>query len=497
MNLFIRLLLLVGSVLIFLIGILFQEPKILLISVIIIFLHNIVYSLKDFNRYILFFCFNITFFVFLISRMVVTEFFGYKVDSSGIFGLNFNDESIVIIINICLYLSLIGIFIGYVIFKRLNFSLLEKKKETNLVFINSLRIFSLTYFFITAGIRLVYYMQVRHIVTDYGYYETFLSVKTSMPSILIMISGTIDVAFFSYLATMPSKKKSIFPITIYLGLGFLAALTGRRSDFMLSVLIILVYFCIRSIPNVRKEITEKKKEIQEKKWLGKFEIILGIIIGPLLIVFMTVIGYLRTGENKETSFLESIQEFFFSQGVSANIIGYTEIYSDLIPNKLYTVGPIIEFVDNNIIRPLTGRPELLGQSVERALDGFSYSHTISYFIMPDLYLRGRGYGSSFVAELFHDFSFVGVFVGSIVYGGVIFVLYYMLMNSNYFIFLCAILMTKSLFFTPRDQYLSFIADAFPPTNLAAIGFILIGAKLLQSVLENRIFVQSNRNEIMN
>ena len=33
------------------------------------------------------------------------------------------------------------------------------------------------------------------------------------------------------------------------------------------------------------------------------------------------------------------------------------------------------------------------------MEGYQYTHTISYIIMPDLYLKGVGYGSSYVVEV--------------------------------------------------------------------------------------------------
>lgn len=485
MKLLIRFPLLIGSLLFFIIGIISRHPYVLLTSVICIFSHNIVFALEDFYEKIIFFCFNVTFFIFLVSRMVVTGIFGYKETVSGLLGLNFNDPLIVNYVIICLYLSLIAIFIGYKIINKVNLDFLNKIASPSNSFINSLRISSLIYFYFCLIVRFIYAFQLRQVVMIGGYYETFLSYNSSLPRFLVKASETYEVAFFVYIATMPSKRKSLLPVFLFLLEGYLFALTGRRSDFVLNILIILIYFCIRSLPKETEKL-KVKSEI-EVKWLGKFEWCLGLISIPLLIVFMTVVGNWRAGINESLDFIDSILEFFYSQGVSANVIGYTIKYEDKIPDKIYTFGPFLEFIHNKIIRPLRGMPQLVGQTPDRALNGFLFSHAISFLIMPNLYLAGRGYGSSFVAELFHDFSYIGVFIGSIVYGAIIYIFHYIICNSNYIIIIFTMLMTKSILFAPRAGFLYIIVDAFTPRNIIAVILIIIMAKLLNSRLKQKTF----------
>ena len=47
------------------------------------------------------------------------------------------------------------------------------------------------------------------------------------------------------------------------------------------------------------------------------------------------------------------------------------------------------------------------------------AHIISYLVLPYNYLLGRGLGSSYIAELYHDFGYIGIFLGNIIYGCVI------------------------------------------------------------------------------
>ncbi|WP_363549531.1 O-antigen polysaccharide polymerase Wzy family protein [Caldifermentibacillus hisashii] len=483
MNIVIRLLLSTGSILFFLIGILFQEPKILLVATLLIFAHNIVYSLKKFYERIVFFCFNVTFFIFLIGRMVVTEFFGYKIDYAGLFGLAFEEKEIIMVVISCLYLSLLAIFIGYTLIQRMNLSFLKPKKELSSSYLKSVRLFSLLFFYFCLVFRLIYDYQMRQAAMSEGYFESFSTFRSTLPFIFESFSNMYDVAFFGYLATNPTKRKSFFPILLYIGEGLFSALAGRRSILMLNILIVFIYYCIRSIP---------REEKQEKKWFGKFEWTMGVVVFPFIMEFLTLIGNLRvnfSGKTQKLSFVDSILEFFYSQGVSANLIGYTKIYENQIPKgRLFTFGPIMEFIDNKIIRPLKGLPEYFGQTAERAINGHLFSQTLTYIIMPLAYLKGYGYGSSFVAELYNDFSFTGVFIGSIVYGALLYIFFYMLRNSHYILIIFTLMMTRAVLFAPRGAYLSFIVSSFSMPKIVGVIIIVVGSYLFYSLSGQRKFV---------
>lgn len=486
----VRNLLLVSSLLFFLIGLALENPKTALIAILMVFVNNIMYSVKKLYERVIFFSFNVTFFVFLIGRMVMHAFFGYSNMSYGfslgIFGLAFYEEQFIFVILTCIYISLVAIYIGYLLIQKVDLSFLRSKKELDGSFLYSLRTFSLVFFYFCLIFRYYNVYEMTQVASVEGYYESYATFTSSLPGILVLFSSMFDVAFFAYLATNPSKKRSIIPILLYLGEGLFATFSGRRSLFMLNLLIVFVYFCIRNV---------RSSETREKKWLGKFEWTLGMAAVPSLIVFMNIIGRIRGNSSVDspTGFLESIKSFFHSQGISANVIGYTRLYEDVLPKgKLYTFGPLMEFIDNKIIRPLKGMPELWGQTQERALEGYLFTHTISFFIMPTLYLSGVGYGSSFIAELFHDFSYFGVFLGSLVYGSLLFVLFYVLRYSNYILIIFALLMTRAILFAPRAAALSFIVSAFTMSKIVAVIIILFGAKLLHSVRGNRRIVWKAR-----
>lgn len=491
MNILIRYVLLFSSLLLFGVGLVFQEPMVLLVATLLIFTHNIAYSLKNFYERIIFFSFNVTFFIFLIGRIVVSGIFGYKIELRGLFGLDFEEKETLNMVIICLYIALLALCIGYALIQKYDLKFLQAKKELNPGYLHSLRFFSLAFFYFCMVFRIIYLFEMKQTAVAEGYYESFMTFKSSLPSILVQISQMYDVAFFAYLATKPTKKRSLFPVLVYVGEGLLSALGGRRSVLILNLFIVFIYYCIRSLPKAEKK--EEKKE-KEQKWLGRFEWTLALVGVPVLMTFMTIIGKVRAdfgGQRESSGFFDSILEFFYSQGVSANVIGYTKVYTEQIPpGKWYTFGPLVEFIDGRIIKPLNGMSREVGQTVEMATNGHLFTHAISFLIMPTAYLMGYGYGSSYIAELYTDFSYFGVFIGSIVYGIIIYVLYYMIRYSNYIMVIFALMMARSILFAPRAAALSFIVSSFTVSKIAAFVIIIIGSKLLHSLIGNRRFALS-------
>lgn len=473
----------------FIIGILFSNAYTLLITILLMLVHNFWYAIEDFYKRVVFLIFNGTFFVFLVGRMVVNEFFKYKQSSSGIYGLNFNEIEIINHTLITLYISLFFLYFGFLFMQKFSRKeqLQKNVSESKKKFWESFKTFSKYFFYFVILFRIIYLYEAMSVVRMDGYYETFSTFQSQMPGLLVLLSNMYDVAFFAFLATKPSKKEAVLPIGLYLIEGVFSLLSGRRSGFMLNILILFIYFCLRNIK--RKENVDNKNRswLKKNRWIGKKEIIGSIFIIPIIMVTLNTIGYFRTGvETINISFVESIFEFLFSQGVSANVIGYTLIYSESLPNKLYSFGPIIEFIDNKIIgHYIYGEAEFLGQTSERALNGYLFAHTISYLVMPNLYLNGVGYGSSFIAELYNDFGYIGIVVGSFIYGVLIGKFTIWFQSKNIIIVLITLMMLRSFLFTPRAATVSFLVSSFSPPKIIAMIIILLGAYIIRAIYYQR------------
>lgn len=464
-------LLILSSLCLFFIGLIFSNSYVLLSSVLLILIQNLFYACEKFYERIIFLVFNITLTVFLMGRMFVKTFFNYKEEDTTLFSLNFTDISIVNHILISLYLSYLFIYFGFSLIQ-----LITKNKKGKLInstksnYWHYVKVFSKYFFYFTFVFRILYINDIASFVNSYGYYEFYISYASRLPTVFILISYFYDIAFFAFLAMKPNRKEALIPLLIYLFEGGLSLSTGQRSDFILNILIVFVYLCLRNLEN-------------NERWFGKKEVLIGGISLPFVFLLMTTLGNLRSrsGEGANT-FLESILDFFYTQGVSANVIGYTKYFENSIPDgKFYIFGSFIEFFNANILSKFMDIPVFVGQTIERALYGNSFPHTISYLIMPEVYVTGSGYGSSFIAEFYVDFGYIGVMIGSFCYGILIFMLYKGY-RSHPISVIFVLLMTRNLFFTPRAEALSFFTSAFSRDNIFGLIFILIGAYLLKSIV---------------
>lgn len=460
-----RLFIMVLFIFIVLIGFMLKDLNMLLVSIVIIFIHNILYTFEKFYNRIVFFCFNVSIFIFLVARMIVSKLFEYGNQSIGFYGTNFQSEDVIFKILILLNLTLFFIFLGFRIQEKNVDNIFENKSQkTSDVMINTLRKVSSVIFLISFALRIIYLMEAIKVSQTNGYFSYFSNFQSSLPTPIVIISEMMPVAFFCYLATFPNKKRAFSIIALYLFEGVISMFTGSRADFMLNILIVFIYFAFRNV---------RAKNSDEVAWLGKKEWLIAVINLPILVVILNTIETIRNEFASTTSSVSgAILSFFYAQGVSVNVIGYTETLKSSIPDKLYTFGPIIEFFKFNIFGKLSGKyTELHGQTIERAMEGYQYSHTISYLAMPQLYLKGVGYGSSYVAELFHDYSYIGVILGSIFIGILIGQFTKLATSSKVLYVLIALLMIRKLLFIPRASTIAFVIDTFSPVNIFTILFI--------------------------
>lgn len=410
-------------------------------------------------------------FIFLFGRLFVSYFFGYKSDISGILGTNFYEASLIVFILKIIYTGLITLYIGFKIYDR---KIEENFQNSHHVKFNPyLRITSLIVFYITIIFKVMVDYEAVQVASSQGYFEYFSTFKSSLPSIVVILSKFNTISFFIYLSTRPIKKL-VLPVTaIYLAVNALSLLTGSRSNFMLNVLIIIIYFGLSTATS-------------NEKWFGKMEKMMVLILIPVLMVVMTYIGEARNKYSKGiSSSIDTIFEFFYSQGVSVNIIGYTKLLEKSIPDKIYSFGPFIEYFRYNILSKFQDVKVLEGQSVERALEGYQYSHTMSYLIMPDLYIRGVGYGSSYMAELFHDFGWIGLIIGGMLFGIIIGKFTLEFNNKSIFIVLIVLMMTRAILFVPRASTVYFIINTFIIENIVGVIVIFSLAFTIKALVGNK------------
>ncbi|MDN6656798.1 MAG: O-antigen polysaccharide polymerase Wzy, partial [Staphylococcus simulans] len=101
------------AVILLTIGIIFSNITLLFSALLLFFLNNLIYGLEAFNQRVIFFMFNVTFFVFLMGRMVVSKLFHYHEKDFKLLGTYFTDQATIFNILILLSLSLFCLFLGF------------------------------------------------------------------------------------------------------------------------------------------------------------------------------------------------------------------------------------------------------------------------------------------------------------------------------------------------------------------------------------------------
>lgn len=179
-------------------------------------------------------------------------------------------------------------------------------------------------------------------------------------------SGTfLEITYMLFLLSRPKKKEFILVSIQYIFIGFLEALSGSRSKFMVRILILLTYyFC------------EYKRSKKKNNYL-----FIGFILS-FVIIFSQYINQARDG--LKFNLTGVVFSFISQQGTSINVLGTIIKFKDELKEIIqFSIIPcIVEY----------GNTELNGKS--RAL-----AHSLTYFLSPERYLKGEGIGGSFLGEI--------------------------------------------------------------------------------------------------
>lgn len=487
------------------VGTIFQNnPYILVISSVCVLAHNVLYCFHNINRNIIFALFNFTLTFFLLSRFIVTTFFQADYEYAGLFEMGF-ERAIATRMILLITLSLFTLSITYVMrtyrnfiksgdrFRGLTYSLLtlatwklrrflpkrrrsnqdsepekkdfgsltlwEKKTwlERNPDFIKTVRTISLYIFFFTVVCHLYFLFNELQYIRSVGYRQSYIIAGQMSTFMRLMdIVGRMSFsAYFIYLATLPRRRHIFLPTLLFLAGSVIELFQGLRNPIALNLLIVVVYFMMRSKP-VR---------------FPKKMIVAMAIIVPILIFLFIRIGDSR-GTEKLTitdSFMNSLIRFFYNQGVSARTIGNVQYYQELLPYKFYSFGELIDFAKFDVLGIFTGAVRPTGQSLSVVMETHQLSHVLSFIQSPFDYLNlGLGTGSSFIAELYADFRYLGVILGSVFYGFLMALLVRVFYGKSIIARMVMLMVTRDFLFTPRASFSNIISSFTEKTQLIAI-----------------------------
>lgn len=427
----------------------------------------ILYSIYNFKQRMVLFVFGVTFFTFLLGRTVLVDIFPLF-EQDPVFSDAVNNET-----NILLLITLCTITISYAVFEhfdkyRINRSYrvmfksirpdYENVKNTYKSVSKALFYVTFPFLIITALGRVLY-------VFKFGYLQYYTSYKLQVPYIVKKIGDFAQIDLFVFLFCKPNKKEAKPLIFLYMFYLILSIGTGQRFEFVCGLLMLFIYFILRN---------RQKSEV----WLSKKQLVILIILFPVFLSFLSLINDIRMNNTVTVNgLLKNFFDFYYDLGSSSNVLKYEILLGHRLSHKFYCFGTIITFFRENLISRLFGANSYSGNTIDHALNGFSYTHAISYAGWGRYYLAGNGMGSCYIAELFHAFSYGGVIVGNIIYGLLIDKLYRFKGESvlgNALIFYSL----YNFLLAPRGPYDGFTNAIFNPTSLIAIGLIYFVSKYL-------------------
>lgn len=406
----------------------------------------LIYAMGNLKRRTILFIFLISFFIFLLGGHFCYEYFGMEVK------YYFNDYYY-FHSNLSLLLSIAGILFGYFfsekyIFRKetvsFNFyhylpnSKLEKiRRICKLLFL-----FTYVFWFYTVADKALF-------VASHSYYDSYMEFESDAPFIVRVFSSLSPYYFYIYLATMPNKKQCRVPIMLYLFLAAVSLLTGRRTNVMVMFMFIVVYYIFR-----------QRQDDGVETWIKKGYIVAGIVAVPLLIIFLHIWGYSRVGRSADDeSLIAAFLSFFQDQGISSSLIRLEKFYENRIRgDALYSFFGIVKNFRMNTLVKLIFHPEYgfsyLHNSADFAKKGNSLANALSYIVLRQ-YEAGSGLGSCYVAELYHDFGYLGIVIGSVIYSVVMNLISKSWLNikkMNIWIVAAGFAMVESFIKAPRWNY---------------------------------------------
>ena len=204
-----------------------------------------------------------------------------------------------------------------------------------------------------------------------------------------------QVSFFTGLAAKPSRKRLFWYGVFGLINPVIEFAQGSRGAVVTQSLFFILY--LYSYSDIKKGSLTKAE--YRKKFRRLF--IAGMAVCAAALPVLAVYGVTRSGGvyAGPSGIFGKIIDFFDQQGFSFSLIGYAVKYKGQMPNCFYSFGALIDqfFAGAGF----QGKEDF-------ALHAHSFGDSITYIVAKTAYLNGYGMGSSYIAELYYDFGYLGI-----------------------------------------------------------------------------------------
>ena len=440
----------------------FESEDIIAYSILILLLRCFIYGVRGgLNLNITFLAFLVTYFTFLLTRIIFPLFFNTD-ELAIILGETVFNVEINKFVNLVLYIALLSVYIGY----RCS---IQREKIENVCyrFYDYKSVVRVRKFSKIAAILFSFFAflsildQVRYVLA-HGYMDFYLNYKSLIPYVIVFLATFFEYFVMFFLATMPSKKESKWIIIIYLLVSVTSIGMGQRGSAVLAIIFVVSYYFIRNGINPG-----------EKPWIGKKGIFTLLLSIPVLVSSLFLISYVRAEKDVDIDDSANLAiGFFYQQGVSVNVLGYAKEFENILPEgKIYSAGKVVDFFNHNTISQLFFNTEpVKPQTTEHALNDHTLHATLTYLGSPSLYFSGGGYGGCYIADLWVDFGLFGVIVGSLIYG-ICLANIRKWCRKSFWGAAVGLMMYTNIIFAPRANFIDFISVFVPFTAIIVFSIV--------------------------
>lgn len=432
------------------------------IGILMVFISNLWFALMKFENRMSYTLFLASFFCFMLGRMAMD----LLSDGSVIFYFEI-DIVMHMLMAICLSLVFlqVGVSIGEFCSVNSNWKYKKGKVDNRDVeFSERLQLYSKILFLISSFFAILTNVEQIIFIQKYSYINLNKEFISHIPRLFSILGNMYLTIFMVFLATCPPKRKCIFPIFVFSLVSITVLFTGNRGIFICNFAVLIVYIFWRQY-------------IENEVWISKKWIVVGIVCVPILIAGMSFFVYIREGiDVGEISLSAQIGRFFRACGNTVDLLGYGKIYQEQFPKSFYSFGELIDYVKYNPFSQVLFNTEKPSpHTKEYVMTMHSYAHTISYLIFPREYLLGHGKGSAYIAEVYHDFGYLGVGICNLLYG-IFLAGIYKLKNCSPFVIASVFIALRILFYVPRGPMISPISYVLNITTIFAMIFLWLLAK---------------------
>ena len=424
-----------------------------------------IYCARDFENRMLLMLFAFTVFVFGMSRIVIPAYYiNSYIQSSQTYSMSFGPEVNSFIARTS-FLSLVASLVGFNFIKNsmsatYKFNINPDDKQ-----IVCIRNISKYLYLLSTGLVAYSIFSRFSFVAAYGYLDSFVDYSSNLHPILRKFVLTNSLCLYLFLATLPSKKEAKPILIVFLLVSAFTLLTGSRTRFVMNIITFLIYLVLRNRMNPMDP------------WLTRKGKLIVFLCLPALAALMFVVMLIR-GESSidNISFFDMIVNSIYQQGSIVEVLGISYEEAHNIPYRLWSFGRIIDSYGNNIVFQLLGIGQAYkSNTVDFAMNGHSLANYLTYTYQYQRFNAGGGMGSSFIAEAWLDFGYVGVIGFSFIYG-VILSKFFTWAKKSVWMFAISFYMVNAIIYAPRAGAGDFISDIISPTYLLLMVFIYYYSK---------------------